>query len=188
MEISTLIINSLKTIIGVIYPPLKKKFFDQPKIYIRVTGIGRTFRPEFLDIDLYKNPENMLNRLQIVYSTWQRQLNFLNHSEHAAYNIKLATQVDKEYFTIEPDIDSFKPLLTNSDISYSLKVSDTFQRREREARSEYPEPKHITELKLTLEYTNVKGTKFYTEFDNSLDEQHKNKFFKKIPNKGNLIF
>lgn len=34
-------------------------------------------------------------------------------------------------------------------------------------------------LKLLLEYTNVKGTKFYTFFDNSLDEQSKNNFKKK---------
>ena len=90
------------------------------------------------------------------------------------------TQLDKKYFSIEPDIDNFKPLLTNSEITYSLKFSNTFERREREAQPDYPAPFQITSLKLTLEYTNVKGTKFYTTFDNSLDEQNKNKFAKKV--------
>ena len=180
MEIASLIINGLKTIVGAIYPPLKKKFFDQPKIYIRLTGSGSSFRPEFANVDLYQHPENMLNRLQIVYASWRRQLTFLNNSEHVAYNLKLMTQLDKKYFAIEPDIDNFKPLLTNSETSYSFKFSDTFERKEREAQSDYPTPKEITNLKLTLEYTNVKGTKFYTTFDNSLDEQHKNKFVKKL--------
>lgn len=180
MEIISLVINLLKTIVGAIYPPVKKKFFDQPKIYIRLTGAGSSFRPEFANVDLCQHPENMLNRLQIVYATWQRQLTFLNNCEHVAYNIKLVTQLDKRYFSIEPDIDNLKPLLINSEIAYSLKLSDTFERREREAKSDYPAPAQIAYLKLTLEYTNVKGTKFYTSFDNSLDEQHKNKFIRKL--------
>ena len=89
-------------------------------------------------------------------------------------------QLGKRYFSIEPYIDNFKPLLTNSEIAYSLKFSDIFEQRKREAQSDYPAPKQITNIKLTLEYTNVKGTKFYTTFDNSLDDQHKNKFMKKL--------
>ena len=105
-----------------------------------------------------------MNRLQIIYGNWRQQLIFLNNSEHVAYNLKLVTKLDKKYFSIEPDLDNFKPLLINSEITYSLKFSDTFQRTEREAQSDYPGPFQITNLKLTLEYTNVKGTKFYTYF------------------------
>jgi len=145
-----------------------------------LTGTGSSFRPEFANFDLYQHPENILNRLQIIYAIWRRQLTFLNNSEYVAYNLKLVTQLDKKYFSIEPDIDNLKPLLINSEITYSLKFSDTFERRVREAQSDYPAPFQITDLKLTLEYTNVKGTKFYTTFDNSLDEQNKNKFAKKV--------
>lgn len=179
MEIASLIINGFKTIIGAIYPPLKKKFFDQPKLYIRVTGSGYSFRPEFAKVDLYQHPDEMLNRMQIVYATWRRQLTILNNSEHASYNIKLLTQLDQKYFLLEPEIDNLKPLLSNSELSYSLKISDTFERREREAQSDYPAPKHITNLKLILEYTNVKGTKFFTAFDNTLPEEERNKFYRK---------
>lgn len=123
MEIVTLLINSLKTVVGAIYPPLKKKYFDQPKIYIRLTGNGCSFRPEFLNVDLYQSPENMLNRLQIVHSICRRQLTFLNNSEHTAYNLKLLTPLNKSHFNLEPDIDSYKPLLINTEISYSLRFN-----------------------------------------------------------------
>ena len=76
MEIASLVLNGVKAIVGAIYPPLKKKFFDQPNIYIRLTGTGSSFRPEFANVDLYQHPENILNRLQIVYATWRRQLTF----------------------------------------------------------------------------------------------------------------
>ena len=178
MEVVTLVISGLKTIVKAIYPPLKKRFYDQPKIYIRLSGNGNSFRSE--KVDLYQNPENALNRLEIVYAGCRKQLTFLNNSEHTAYKLKLLTQLDKNHFTVEPEIDNFKPLLTNSEITYSVKFSYTFERKEREAQSEYPEPEDITKLKLTLEYTNVKETKFYTTFDNLLDEEHKNTFVKKI--------
>lgn len=180
MEIISLVINGLKTIVGAIYPPLKKKFFDQPKIYIRLTGTGSTFRSEFANINSYQHQENMLNRLQIVDATWQRKLTFFNNSEHVAYDLRMITLLDKKNFSIEPDIDNLKPLSKDSDITYSLKFSDTFERRERETQSDYPAPTQITNLKLILEYTNMKGTKFYTIFDNFLDEQNKNKFVKRI--------
>lgn len=180
MQIVTFIINCLKIIVGAIYPPLKKKYFDQPKIYIRLIGTGSSTRPEFLNEDLFQNPGNMFNRPQIVYASWDRKLIFLNNSEHTAYNLNLLTSLKKPNFTIVPEIDSFKPLLLNTEISYALKFNDTFERRERDEKSDYPAPKEINNLKLTLEYTNVKGTKFFTTFVNSLEEQNKNKFLKKI--------
>ncbi|MEO6136469.1 MAG: hypothetical protein ABIP35_15020 [Ginsengibacter sp.] len=180
MEIASLIITGLKTIVGAIYPPLKRKFFDQPKIYIRLIGTGYTFIPQSANVDLYQHPENMLNRLQVVDAKWQRQLTLLNNSEHVAFTLKFVTQLDQKYFSIEPDVDNFKPLLTNSEIAYSLIFSDTFERREREASVDHPVPKHITDFKLILEYTNVKGTKFFTVFDNSLPEEYRNKFSRKI--------
>jgi hypothetical protein len=179
MEIGTLLVTGIRTIAGIVFPPLKKKYFDQPKVHIRLTGSGAGFRPEFANEDYYQHPENMFNRLQIVYATWKRNLIFLNHSEHAAYNLKILTELNREHFLIEAPIDSYKPLLQNSEASYSLKIIDTFTRREREAHGNYPAPDYVTNLKLLLEYTNVKGTKFYTSFDNSLDESQKNKFLKK---------
>ena len=181
MGIITLLINSLKTIVVAIYPPFKKKYFDQPKVYVRLKGNGNSFGPEFANVDIYKNPENILNRLQIVYASCSKQLTLLNNSEHTAYNLKLLTQLDKNQFIVVPDIDSYKPLLTNTEITYSLKFSYTFERRESEVQSEYPVPNEIAKLKLTIEYTNVKGTKFYTIFDNCLGEPYKNTFRKKMP-------
>ncbi len=34
------IITGLRTIAGAIIPPLKKKYFDQPKVYIIINGNG----------------------------------------------------------------------------------------------------------------------------------------------------
>lgn len=179
MEIGTLLINGIRTIFGIVYPPLKKKYFDQPKIYIRLTGDGASFRPELANEDYYQHPENMLNRLQIVYATWKRNLIFFNHSEHVAYNLKILTELSKEHFLIEPPVDSHKPLLQNSETSYTLKITDSFTRREREAQGSYPVPDYVTNLTLLLEYTNINGTKFYTRFNNTLGENEKNKFLKK---------
>lgn len=177
MGIVVFIINILKTIVAVIYPPFKKKYFDQPKISIKLTGNNSSVgSAEFAKDELDQDPEN---RIQNVYASRSVQLEFMNYSEYTAYNLKLLTQLVPQ-FIIKPGIDVDKPLPINTKIDYALvEFNYNFKRRERETKSEYPDPPEIANLKLILEYTNVKGTKFYTIFDNSLDEQNKNTFQRK---------
>lgn len=179
MEILTLIINGAKTLIGAIYPPLKKKYFNQPKIYIRLTGNGSVFSPQHIGEDYFKFPEYRLDPLQLVSCSWTKEIIMYNNSEYTAYNLKIISKLNPQHFKIENLVDSLLPLESNKQTSSTLRINDSFQRRESQASIGYKETDIFNEINFVLEYTNGKGTKFYTKFIYSTDLDNQNEFLKK---------
>lgn len=179
MEIFSFLLTGIKTIAGVIFPSLKKKYFDRPKIYIKLSGNSGTFRGVDIGVDHFQNPQNILDLLQIVYCEWRKELKFYNNSDHHAYNLKIVSDLDISHFVIVPTIDNLTPLKSNENLSYTLTVTDTYKRKQSEAKLVHRETSLLTNIKISLEYSNVKGTKFYTMFDNSVDLNSQNKFARK---------
>lgn len=179
MELVSFLINGIKTIVGVVFPSLKKKYFDRPKIYIKLSGNSGSFRGVDFDVDLYQNPQNMFDPMQIVYCEWRKEMKFYNNSDYHAYNLKIASNLDSSHFKITPTIDYLTPLKSNENITYTLTITDTYKRKKSEAKLVHQETDLLKKIKISLEYTNVKGTKFYTMFENAVDLSNQNQFARK---------
>lgn len=179
MEIVSFLINGIKTVAGVVFPSLRKKYFDRPKIYIKLKGNSGTFRGVDVGVDLFENLQNILDPLQIVYCEWRKEMKFYNNSDYHAYNLKIISNLDSSHFKISPTIDYLTPLKANENITYTLTVTDTYERKKSEAKFVHEETELLKNIKIGLEYTNVKGTKFYTMFDNAVDLNSQNKFARK---------
>lgn len=179
MELLTLIINGAKALIGAIYPPLKKKYFNQPKIYIKLDGNGSVFIPQHIGEDYFKFPERRLDPLQLVNCSWTKEIILYNNSEYTAYNLRIISKLNPQNFRIEKLVDPLLPLESNKQTSSILKINDSYQRRQSEASIGYKEGDIFKEINLVLEYTNVKGTKFYTRFYYSKDSNNQNEFLKR---------
>lgn len=78
-------------------------------------------------------------------------------------------------------LDKLLPLLPNTElinrVIFEKQVEGTGQETH-EVSQKHPDI--LMDNKFILEYTNVKGTKFYTVFDRSKDEAYRNQFFKQL--------
>ncbi len=188
MELSGgLIIGIFRSLIGSIYPPFRKKYFDQPKIYVvfqfnnssksprGLSASNDTTAPIFVTEAIYNNDLN-----------WQYDIIFRNNSEYPAYNLKLIEPTLNSGFNIHPPLDSLKPILPNSEVSYKAKFFQTFEGKGEVANliAKHP-PDKLKSGKFIFEYTNVKGTKFYTTYEHALDTADRHKFSRTLDKQDN---
>ena len=115
----------------------------------------------------------------MINCSWKKEITFLNNSEHNAYNLKIISDLDKSHFKIERPIDNLKPLKSNEQVCYTLLIKDSYERRESQAHMGYRETKIFEDIVLILEYTNVKGTRFYTKYSYLADANHQNVLMKR---------
>lgn len=177
MEIWGAIATGLRGIVGAILPTIKKKYFDQPKVYIVFTFHQAMKIPRGL------SPRN--DRTRAIYVTeaiyfnelkWEQNMAFRNNSEHVAYNIKLLNPTIDNTFDVYPKIDNLKPLLSNTEISYVARFYALYEGRGIDANNLVSGlPPKLNSDNFILEYTNVKGTKFYTVYKNG-----EHKFLRKL--------
>jgi hypothetical protein len=177
------IITGIRTIGGALIPPIKKKYLDQPKVYVILDGhvkAGRFSGPQSFKNDFSK-PINFLDEIRFHKLQWNYNLIFRNNSEHVAYNLKLINPNPSNLFILDKKIDSLRPLIQNSEISQRIKIEKTVEGTGAETYNASNElPDFLSLNKFILEYTNVKQTKFYTIFDWTKQEDLRNKFVKKL--------
>jgi len=178
MDLISGLITIGKTIIGTIIPPLKKKFFDQPKIYIRFDGNGASRIPgPASQKNDFSKPFNQFELIRIDTLKWRYRLIFRNNSEHPAYNIKLLSPKQDSAFMLEKKIDNLLPLLQNTELVHNVEFQFEMEGTGSEtADAADKHPDFLLKNKFVLEYTNVKGTKFYTIFDGLKEEEKRNQF------------
>ena len=189
----TAIISELKTLLGVLLPPLKKKYFDQPKIYVSIrkpggdskNNLGLSMNNE-IKTEIIEGKERTFidgnNALRFFKIDRQFQLNLHNNSEHHAYNIKLIRPYLTHECAIQPAINYLQPLKQNEAESFTLTFSAIHQVTGEESVRIFNTPSdYFSKNKVIIEYRNVRGTKFYTEFDQSKPEEERNIFKKKNP-------
>lgn len=181
MDVSGILITVAKTIVGAIFPPLKKKFFDQPKIYFDFKWQNSTYSSDLAPINDASQPLDIMEAIRFNSLQWNYRLYLRNNSEHAAYNIKIISPEQGDEFKIVQKINSLKPLLANSELELRAEFYKFFVGTSVEANS-MKESKEdcLVDKVFILEYTNVKGTKFYTVFDMTKPQDERNQFSRKL--------
>jgi len=182
MEVIGTIITGFRTLIGAIIPPLKKKYFDQPKIY-----------PIFKHDTSSKSPRGVSPKndfcvahfpSDVIYYndlTWEYVMILRNNSEFPAYNLKLVEPLPNNKFRIFPDIDRYKPILPNSEIAYKVKFYQSYEGRGDIANSMIEQlPEILQSGEFIIQYENSKGTKFYTVYQANNEEDKRYQFTRKI--------
>lgn len=159
-------ISPLVRFIGIVIPPIQK-YFSQPKLYFVVTW-NSTFKAA--GIPSIKNIENktyeLVKAIFVSPIEWDYTITIRNNSEINAYNLKLLKPTVNSNVSIEPYLDDLKPLVSNSEVSYDIKL-----KIRAEANSAITEeimrskPEQFKDEYLVLEYTNSNHIKFYTVFD-----------------------
>lgn len=178
MEIGGAILTGVKGLFGLLIPPLKQRFFDQPKIYIvfKFNNSGKSPR----GISSKNDTSVPMFPHQVIYEndlTWNYDITFRNNSEYPAYNLKLIEPTLDKNFILNPAIDKLKPILSNAEISHKAKFYQFYEGLGDAANIIAKNPPEIIKSgKFTLEYTNVKGEKFYTFYNDSEDDDKKHQF------------
>jgi len=176
-----IIIGAIRTFIGAILPPIRKIYFDQPRIYIVFQFAHSLKRPDGLSSknDITK-PIVVTEGIYHNKLEWEYHLYFRNNSEHTAYNLKIVQPKVDRNFVLNPKLDSLKPLIPNSEVMYHAVFHDYYEGRGKDAMEVIKKgPKHFQD-DFIIEYTNAKGTKFYTYFSYSKEDSKKHKFTRKI--------
>jgi hypothetical protein len=169
----------------------KKKYFFQPKVYISVfrSGGGRKSTLGISDknerIPMENDPTQFYidgnNALHFFQMEWVYKLTLWNNSEHTAYNLKLLKPRGNQDCKIEPFIQHLKPLISNTSEDYFLTFSAIVECKAFDSPGIFQNGStFFKQNKVVLEYTNVKVTRFYTEFDINKDEYVRNSFSKKL--------
>ena len=187
------ILTIIRTIGGAIYPPLRKKYFDQPKIYISIDKSGNSrkmnlglsinneIKKEIIDnkeVEFYDGN----NAVRFFQMDWDYKLSLRNNSEYTAYHLKLLKPNSSNDCILEPKIDFLKPIIQNSSEYFTLKFSVIFEGTGEESVSVFNKgTNYFEKFKVVLEYTNLKGTKFYTTYDFNKPEEDLNSFHRKNP-------
>jgi hypothetical protein len=185
MDIIGATITGLRTLGSLVYPPLKKKYFDQPKIYFVFEYQGGIKKPKGLSpANDTSQPIDIMKAIYYSDIHWFYKITFRNNSEHVAYNIRLLDPQVGHAFRLAQKIDALKPLLPNNEIEHKAEFFEFYEGLGRIAAEKAEKaPEFLLTTKFILEYTNVKGTKFYTEFDGSKDEALRNQFLRKWQSK-----
>jgi hypothetical protein len=188
MEIASSIITVFRTLISSVYPPFKAKYFNQPKLYIKLVNSGGARIPGPLspNNNFFKHQDGFLyveGETAKRFDTLIKSYNLIirNNSEHHAYHIRLISPSLNNDVTIKPSIDYLKPLLSNQETIYTITFKWIFEGTGQET---YQAHEKTFELLLKnsfiLEYTNNKNTKFYTTFRFEENVVDGNKFSRKI--------
>ncbi len=182
MDLTGAIITGIRTIVGAVFPPIKKKYFDQPKIYLQFAYDGASKRN--LGLSPLNDASQPIDIMSAIYHhdlIWDYKLTLRNNSEHTAYNIQLLEPLQDHAFRLQPKIELLKPIQPNGELIYEAKFSAFHAGPGLEANNLIAiHPDLLRNRKFILQYTNVKGTKFYTLFDGKKDEQDSNAFSKKL--------
>jgi hypothetical protein len=181
MDLGRILITVGRTIAGAIFPPLKKKFFDQPKIYFDFKWQNSTYSSELAPINDASEPLDIMEAIRFNNIQWNYRLFLRNNSEHTAYNIKLIGPEQGDDFKIVQKINSLKPLLSNTELKlraefYIFYVGASVETNNIKEQKE----DCLKDKRFILEYTNVKGTKFYTVFDMTKQQDKSNQFLRKL--------
>ena len=173
------IFGIVKGILGVLIPPLQKKYFNQPKLYLSFkyhSGVRRN-----IGISLKNDrslPVNRPNTIFFYEIKWDYELSIRNNTECPAYNLRI---VLPRSLQIEPRVDSLKPLLGNSVDVYRIQFSETYECTPAEGDIVFKDKyKPLNQLKIILAYTNSKDTKFYTIFRHNRPLENRHSFQRNI--------
>ena len=184
--------NVVRIIAGVISPRLSKKYFDQPKIYLSVSegtpskrnlgiSVNNEIKKEIIDgrEQEYYDGNNALRFFEIG---WKYKLTLHNNSEHPAYHLRLIVPSSQNECTITPEINYLKPLQQNTSDSFVISFTSIIEATGAQSVEILNNgSEHFKKSKVILEYTNVKGRKFYTLFDYNKAEEERNSFHRKMP-------
>ena len=178
MELGSAIFTGLKTFLGVLIPPIKKKYFDQPKIYLVFNLQSASQTPKGL------SSKNDLTApifvTEAVYNfdlTWDYQISLRNNSEYTAYNLKLTAPPFDTSFKLVQAIDSLKPLSPNNEITTLVRFYLFYEGTGATSNILLQnKPEKLASGEFILEYTNAGGTKFLTKYDNRLEEDKRHDF------------
>lgn len=130
--------------------------------------------------DLNK-PVDAFNAIRLDSLRWRYELSLRNNSEHAAYNVRLLQPVLNESIEVDPKIDSFRPILPNGEQVFKIIFHEIMEGTGMETyEASRKPPPYFKNGKIIIEYTNVKGTKFYTVYDPNKDERQRNIFTRKL--------
>ena len=192
MSISA-ILSELKIIAGAIYPPIRKKFFDQPKLYVALRKLGAGNKTNLGLSTNNEQKEEIINGKSIKYIDGNAALRFYqierifqltlyNNSEHSAYKIKLLRPDLSHDCQIQPAINYLRPLKINDNDSFTLTFTNIHEATGNQSVEIFNTSfDYFHKNKVVVEYCNLKGTKFYTSFDFSKNEEERNSFHKKNP-------
>ena len=182
MELNgNILIGIGKSILGAIYPPVKK-YFDQPKVYLVLNFDNSSQRPTGLSSKNDSSAPILVTHAIYDYELrWEFFLILRNNSEFPAYNFKLIEPAPSINFQVYPKLDSLKPLNINEEIQYTVKFYETFTGTGSEVANVMKRGPLLLD-KFILEYTNIKGVKFYTTYQHSKDELSRNEFVRKLQN------
>ena len=138
MEITSLNITTIKTIVGTVFPPVKAKYFNQPKLYfiLNYSGGSRSPGPISPNNNFEKNEYGNLfvdamSAKRLDKLMWRYKLIIRNNSEYTAYHLKLLSPIVNIHTELDPKIDYLKPLLPNSEISHTITFFDTIVGQEK---------------------------------------------------------
>ena len=180
------IFSGIKSLGELLIKALAKKYLDQPHLYIILnkTGgggkshMGFSDKNEIIDGVLPVTPST----IQISKITTAFKMTLRNNSEYSAYNIRLLQPEVTGGFTIKPKIDPFKSIIVNGFEEYTIFIEWIYEGTGMDAYNLYERGSDFfTKNKIVLEYTNVKKTKFFTEFDINKIEAERNTFHRKNP-------
>jgi hypothetical protein len=192
MPIAT-ILSELKAIAGVLIPPVRKKYFDQPRLHLSIRKVGGDSKSN-LGLSIHNELKTEIiegktmefidgnNAIHFFQIDRHFQMNVHNNSEHHAYNLRLLKPNSSHDCKIEPLINYLKPLKQNESESFTLTFSGIHEVTGHESVLIFNTPSdYFIKNKIIVEYCNVKGTKFYTEYDLNKMEEERNTFHRKNP-------
>ncbi len=182
MPIFSTVFSGLKGFLGLLIPPIKKKYFDQPKVHLELKSIGVGKIP--LGLSRKNRTDTIINEFDAIRHfriEWNYALTFYNNSEYSAYNLKLIEPVgNSTLIAIQPSINPLAPLIPNSNTQYSATFFQNFEVKAQDSVKLMNDLPNVLKRPMTLEYTNVKGTKFYTTFNFHDGIKAENIFSRKI--------
>lgn len=176
-----LIIGTIKSLIGAIFTPIKKLYFDQPKLFIVFEMANSSQR--LGSISRKNDTTRAIPTTEAIYHysfNWEYYVSLRNNSEHTLYNIKVIHPKLSSRFSIQPKLDSLKPLTANDEVKYRFIFNDDIECNGHEANKITKTGPTELKEKLIFEYTNVKGKKFYTYFDLTKSDDDRHSFSRKI--------
>jgi hypothetical protein len=155
-------ITAIKTIVGAVYPPLKKKYFDQPKIYFIFKYENSMKAPRGLSpVNDTSKPIDIMSAIYLNDLSWNYKLTLRNNSEYPAYNIRLIQPQTGQGFRLAEKIDALKPILPNAEIEYKSKFYEFYEGLGKIASDKVEKtPDFLLNQKLFLNIPTLKGQNF----------------------------
>jgi hypothetical protein len=176
------------------------KRYNQPKLVIKAVRTGKSrngyletvkpFQMPSSTLNMYAIEENMLKLAQQHEQNLERQrqyeealtverpytlewkydIGITNNSEHTAYKLKL---IKSSIITKIDEVDYTKPIPPNQSVTYSITLEESILATKPDV------DRRLLEggaFELRVEYSNVKGTGYFTVFNNGVDVEEQNHF------------